>query len=537
MRATINRRSRLAAVLIAGALGVTACGESSERGDTAGGGLSKAEIYATGYVGDEDAGDPVKGGTLTVAEYAEIRSLNPTESYANGAVGGSAMAAVYDTLTRYDFESGTWEPQLAESLTSDDKVTWTLALREGVTFSDGTPLDADAVIGSIELYTSRYAYQSLQLLGQQTKMRKVDDLTVEFTHRSPWATFPAMLAGGPGMIMAPAAYANPEKFEPIGAGPFELEKYAPAEELVLAARDDYWNGAPYLDKLRFVWLGADDAKMQSMDAGEADAAFIRSAPVVEKARKDGYSGMMLVVGMGSQIAINMREGRPGEDERVRKAIQLAFDNEAYLERASQGAGLPSKSIFAETSPWSTGVEVPAVDREAAADLVEEARADGFDGKLDYLVGADPLSQNAAVQVEAQLEAVGFDITIVSSDNIADSTKRLYVDHDFDIALSASSIGDEDPYGSLGEVLFSTSPTNLSGYANPEMDQLLGELGPVGDDPSAGVETMRKIEELFQEEVPSVLVSPVGNFLVTQDEVHGIKVSTQALSLYDKAWKG
>ena len=69
------------------------------------------------------------------------------------------------------------------------------------------------------------------MLANQTKMKKVDDRTVEFANAGPWATFPAMLAGGPGMITAPAAYKDPEAFKPIGAGPFELDAYKPGEEL------------------------------------------------------------------------------------------------------------------------------------------------------------------------------------------------------------------------------------------------------------------------------------------------------------------
>ena len=538
---TASKRVRATGLLLAGALALAGCADSSssESGGSSqdSGELSKADIYSQGWVGEQSDAEPVDGGTLTMADYAETRSLNPTESYANGAAAGNPLAAVYDVLTRYDFDSEAWVPQLAESLESnDDRTVWTLGLRKGVKFSDGTPLNADAVMGSIGYYMQSYGYQSLTMLANQTKMKKVDDLTVEFTVAAPWATFPAMLAGGPGMIMAPAAYANPKKFEPIGAGPFELGSYSPAEELVLKAREDYWDGAPHLDELRFVWLGADDAKLESMDAGEVDAAFVRSPIAVEKAREDGYGGYMYVVGAGAQFTINAREGRPGADVRVRQAIAHAFDNESYLERAARGAGIPSKSIFAESSPWATGVETPALDQEQARSLLEEAKADGYDGKLSFVASADPTAQQAAVQLEAQLEAVGFDVTIEGIDNIADLTRRVYVDHDFDMAQGATSIGNEDPYGAISEWLFSQSPTNGSGYASDEMDQRLRELQAVADDPEKGADAMRAVEEQFQEDAPAVIINPAGNFVVTQDGVHGILPNTQGIVLFDEAWK-
>ncbi len=542
MRTTLSRRARYTGLILAGTLALAGCADSSEKSDDDkgsgdAGALTDTDIYSQGWVGEQNDAEPTKGGTLTMADYAETRSLNPTETYANGAAGGNALAAVYDVLMRRDFESGEWAPQLAESLEpNDDKTVWTLKLRDGVKFSDGTPLNADAVIGSLNYYTANYAYQALTLLANQTKMKKIDDSTVEFSVASPWATFPAMLAGGPGMIMAPAAYQKPDAFKPIGAGAFELEKYAPAEELVLKARKDYFDGAPNLDKLRFVWLGADDAKLESFDAGEVDAAFVRTPVPVEQARKDGAEGYMYVVGAGAQLTINNREGRPGEDIRVRQAIAHAFNNEAYLERATQGAGIPSKAIFADSSAWSTGAEVLDYDVAAAKKLLDEAKADGYDGKISYLAAADPAAQQAAVQLEAQLEAAGFDVTIDAVDNVADQTTSIYVDHDFDLAQGATSIGDEDPYGALSEVLFSQSPTNSSGYVSEEMDGLLREFQAVADDPAKGIDALRAVEELFQNDVPALIINPAGNFVMMQDSVGGIVPNTQTILLFDDAWK-
>lgn len=541
MRMKASRRVRLTGLLAAGALALTGCADSSglEADQTSEeGGLSKAEVYTQGWVGERSDAEPQQGGTLTMADYAETRSLNPVESYANGAAAGNPLAAVYDTLMRYDFDSGEWVPQLAESLEpNEDNTVWTLKLPQGVTFSDGTPLDADAVLGSLEYYMANYGYQSLTLLSSGTKMRKVDDLTVEFSVAVPWATFPAMLAGGPGMIMAPAAYDDPKKFEPIGAGAFELEKYAPAEELVLTAREDYHDGRPALDKLRFVWVGADDAKVESFAAGEVDAAFVRGTQAVEEARNRGFSGYMYVVGAGAQLTINAREGRPGADPRVRQAIAHAFDNESYLARSVDGAGIPSKSVFAESSPWATDAQPREFDQEAAKKLLEDAKADGYDGKLTYVASGDPTAQKAAVQLEAQLEAVGFDVTIEGIDNIADITRRVYIDHDFDLAQGATSIGNEDPYGAMSEWLFSQSPTNGAGYASEEMDGLLRQLQGVGDDPAspAAQEAMTAIETLFHEDVPAVIINPAGNFVLMQENVHGIIPNTQTIVFFHDAW--
>ncbi len=533
------RRTQITGMVLGAALVLAGCSDSSERKpDAAPEPHEKAAIYTQGLVDEHPAsGDPVSGGTLTVAEYGEARSLDPLVTYANGALGGSALAAVYDTLMRYDYESKAWEPKLAESLTTEDNKLWTLKLREGVKFSDGTPLDADAVAQSMNNYLDSNGFQSPVVKASLPTISAADDLTVEVQFLKPWATFPAVLSGGLGMIVAPASYKDPLNFKAVGAGAFELDHYSPAEELVLKKRADYWDGEAYLDKLRFVWLGSDDAKLDSMNTGEIDSAFVRSQSVSEAARSEGYDGMMYVVGGGSTLNINMREGRPGSDVRVRKAIELAFDNATYLERGQGGAGIPSKSIFAETSPWATGVKYPEPDVKAAAKLVDEAKADGYDGKLSYLTAADPTSQNAAVTAKALFEAAGFDVQLESVDNIADMTGRIYIEKDFDLAIAAASIGDEDPYGPLRTAFHPSSPQNLTGVSDQRLSDMLDRLASMADDPAKGADMMKAIEERLVELVPSVNINPSGNYLFWQENVHGVSPTVYQMLHYDKAWMG
>ncbi len=177
-------------------------------------------------------------------ELSEARSLDPTQTYATGSTGLNVMAAVYDTLMRHDPESKTYEPALAESLKSDDSVTWTLTLRNKVTFTDGTPLDADAVVDSVQRYITEYGYKADILKSNPTSMKATDKRTVTFVFNTPWATFPNLMASGPGLIVAPAAYQDLKKFEPIGAGPFTLDSQRPGEKPVLAAHQGLFRRAP-----------------------------------------------------------------------------------------------------------------------------------------------------------------------------------------------------------------------------------------------------------------------------------------------------
>ncbi len=539
MKSSIKRRTRVAAVLAAGTMLLAGCGNGSSSSDdnSSSGDLSLAEIYKTGLVNVKaPSGDPKDGGTLTVADFGEPRVLDPAVTYANGATGGSAMAAIYDTLVRYDYTKGSWEPQLAESLTSDDNITWTLKLRDGVKFTDGTPLNADAVLASQKYYASKYAYQSLLMMANVAETKKVDDTTITYKLRSPWTTFPNMLAQGPGMIMAPAAYKDPAAFKPIGAGPFMFDQYKPGEELTLKANPDYFNGKPHLDGLKFVWLGAveDKPKLEALTSGNADTAFLRAGNIVEQARKDGLPGMMFGTGMAANFWINVREGHPGADVRVRQAINLAFDVDSFNERAREG-GISTKGFFASSSPWYTDVTPPKTNQEEAKKLLKDAMGDGYNGEITYSHGADPTSQKQAVTLKAMLEAVGFKVKLDPLRSVADQVQKIYREHTYDMAIAATTLSDIDPYTRLAGVLGSQSPSNAAGYANPEMDKLLSQL-QAADSPETGKSIMAQIEKLWFDEVPGIGIAAGGTFQAWNKDVHGIAPTTEEMVLYDQAWK-
>lgn len=538
MRNRITTRGRVAVALLATTLLAAGCaGSDGGEEESAHGTLSKEEIYTAGVVGTSgDEGEPKAGGTLTLADYSEARSLDPTKTIPNGAAGGNALAAVYDVLMRYDQPSNSFEPWLAKSLTTEDDTTWTLELREDVTFSDGTPLDAAAVVGSIGYYMKNAGYNTLLLATNIKDMRPDGATKVVFTLNRPWITFPNMLASGPGMVMAPAAYqGGPEKFTPIGAGPFVMDEYKPTEELVLSANPDYWNGKPSLDEVRFVWLGSDDDRLSSLTDGTVDVANIRAPQTLEKARTEGFAGIMAPSGLGGLYWLNNREGRAASDVRVRQAINHAIDPEVVAERVNGGAGLPGRNIYSPSAPYFSEVETADFDAAKAKSLLAEAKADGYDGKLTYIGQSDQASQTQAVTVEAMLEAVGFEVQTDLLRNIADQTQRIYVTHDYDIAVSAMSVPDEDPYSRLATNLNSQSPQNPSGYADPEMDRLIAELqGASGNE---ATDLLKQINELWQETVPGVAMGAGAFFVPWNDDVHGITSTSETLLLLGGAWKG
>ena len=539
MKKPISMRVQWAALLCAGALALTGCASSDADGDSdenTGRGSEGAEqtLFTTGLVNIDDAGEPTQGGTLRVVEYSEARTLNPTQTYGTGATGLIVMASVYDTLMRYDAASTSYEPQLAESLESDDDTTWTLKLRDGVTFTDGTPLNAEAVKGSMEYYIASYGFRGDQMQANGAEIEATDTNTVTFTFNKPWANFPNLMSGGLGLIMAPAAYQDPENFQPIGAGPFQLESMLPGEKTTVTANEDYFNGRPNLDSIEFVVLNTDQAKLDSLLGDEADVVYLRQDDVVQQAFDAGIPGAVTAVSGTRTLNLNSREGTPTGDVRVRQAINLAFNADTWMERNAGSSDLASRELMDSFSTWNTDVPEVEQDIEAAKKLVAEAKADGFDGKLRYLSPSDTQSQAGAVATKAMLENVGFTVELDPTNSIADQVQKIYVDGDFDIASGSNSVQDNDPYGGLFSPLYSTSVSNPGRYANPEMDQLLDELAAAAS-PEDGLETMAAIEELWKEEVPFINISGGSFFNVWSDQVHGIKASSETSILFDEAW--
>ncbi|MDN5760582.1 MAG: ABC transporter substrate-binding protein, partial [Tomitella sp.] len=409
------------AVLACTAL-VAGCASSGDGGSGGGtgGGSDAAGATTAGVVGDQpDGGEPVSGGTLSFAGYSMPSSLDPTKTQPAGSTGGTEMASVYDLLVRYDAEKSEYVPQLAKSLTeSDDHLTWTVGLRDGVTFSDGTPLDADAVVASINRFNENRGANSEQFLAGVKSVEAKDPHTVVFTLNAPWSEFPALLTFGHGMILAPAAYADPENFQPIGAGPYTVANFAPANSLELAPREDYWDGKPYLDTLKFVDIAGGQPKVEAMDSGGIQMAFLRSAEWTAEA-KNKYSGFYEPLNVADVLQINNREGHPGADPNIRKAIALAMDPEVINQRAFNGDGHPTTEIFADWSKWHNDVPAFTQDTAQAKQLVDAAKADGFDGKITYVSVNNPVSQAIATATQAMLGAVGLDVDVQYTATITD----------------------------------------------------------------------------------------------------------------------
>lgn len=543
--------SSLSATVVLGALLLAGCSTPApEPGTTGGNGNAVAPETAAdvqpGYFGDTGgSAEPVDGGTFTFAYSGSILSFDPaTQQYA-GTSGGNEAAAVYGTLAVFDSEAGVYEPSMAAAIEPNDDFTgWTIGLRVGVTFTDGTPYDAEAVKSNMDrLASSGQGWSALwnQMVNEVTA---VDAATVEITLSSGWADFPFLLSQAPGMIASPTAieesgedYLN----NPVGAGPFVLDRWTPGSILQVTANEDYWDGRPHLDGVIFQTVtGGDQAAADTLYSGGAQGAYSGLLPVaigfLDPARD--LSGYTRVVNTASVVLMN--SGTPGnpdaptKDLNVRKAIAQAIDTTLVDTRANDGLGLPNSGlvIFDPPSMWENDAAGLPFDLEEAKASLDEAKADGFDGTVDLLY--DQSAEASALTVRALLETAGFEVTTSPMASVGDMINAVLIEKTYDLAMYGWPTPDEPGElftNYLGRIGVQGNPT---GFFSEALQQSLTDFAATADE-TAKREALARVQQEFAAGAPVVpLGGGIGVAAWTSD-AHGLKVSSRMTIDFSKAW--
>jgi peptide/nickel transport system substrate-binding protein len=534
-----SRARQLIVGLVAAALLLGACASEESGGggsdDPAGGGAASNQIQA-GWSNEPEL-EPTSGGTLEVTLAAPPPGLDPNSGTLGLPTQGPVFTAIYDSLMRYDPDTGELTGHLAEGFTHNDDFTeWTLKLRPGVNFTDGTPLNSAAVVYSLErIATARNAASTYP--AYFSSVETPDDLTVVFRLDTPLNNVDAMFAAELGFIVSPtAAQAAGEGFanNPVGAGPFKVESFAPDSELVLVKNPDYALGDVRLDGIRMTWSSDQGANLDKVMTGQSDMAFLNNVQGVSRAIDSGLPVYTTLVG-GNGIAINNAAGRafPGNDPRVRQAIGMAADPELMNERVNDGRGvvgrwlLPPGNRFYVDNPYSVG------DVEGARELLAEVKAEtGWDGSLTLVT---PPPDDQALAFQAQLNAVGFNVTVEPLASFTQLIERILLNRDFDLSIWTMTTYDTNIYQALSRTLLSTSPSNYLSFDSPEMDALLGQLREAADE-DAFREVLNEIALQWQTDQPFMYTGTQPYSTIVTDEVGGIIPTAIGVFLWNEVFK-
>lgn len=466
------------------------------------------------------------GGELTMGMSSQPASLDPAKVQGAATTGGIELLQIYDTLVKFNPDTGDYEGAVAESLEPDATfTTWTLTLRPDVHFGNGDPFDSAAVKSSIERFAETATGTYRTLAGQIATIDTPDPLTAVFTLSEAWSGFPFALANTPGMIVNTAvADAAGEGFgaDPTGAGvgPFEFRSMTPGEDIVLTAKDDYWGGPVCIETLRFVPSLTEQGRYDAFESGEFDAAWLRDPMLTSQSEADGIGGFTTYQNVQNVLLFNSgASDSPANDVRVRRAAAHLIDQQSIDERVWEGSGSPTNAVIGDNSAWYQGLSGPELDPDAAAALIAEAKADGWDGKLRLISPAS--GQDIAILLESQLEAGGIDVDLTLTSDFNQHISAVAVTHDFDLATWGMNILDDGLWATLNNNLNSASVgTNFGAYSDPNMDAALDDLR-VASDEQATLDALAGVQEAWNDTVPGVVLNAGPARTIYADDVHGI----------------
>lgn len=400
--------SRLTAGVLALALFAAACGGGDD--DTAEPEESTPDGTTATTLTPEPGGQLVFGLTLESIGWQPAASLWDPPGYI-------VAQAMFDRLTAYDAE-GEIRPYLAEAIEpNDDYTEWTITLRPGVNFHDGTPLDADALVTHFENMQASLIWGPS--LGPVETVEPTGDLEVLVTMSEPFSTFPHLLSAQPGYVASPGTYADPEgSINPVGTGPFVFEEWDIGERLAVTRNDDYWReGFPLLDSIEFKVIPDSTERRRALETGDVDIMETNAADDIAdlENRLSDWVTYLDSDGEGTEMTALLNTAvLPFSDPNARLAVAHGIDKEAVATDVYAGRFDPANGPFQEGSPWFQGVEFPSFDVDEARRLADAYEAEhGEPISFTIEISLDPFELRVAQEIQSQMERVGITVDVKS----------------------------------------------------------------------------------------------------------------------------
>ena len=304
------------------------------------------------------------GGTVTVAMWGEMKSLDPHVDPFDKTM--LVASHVFDHLIAKDPKNGSFKPYLAASWSvSKDGLVWTFNLRRDVKFSDGTPLNAEAVKYSLDriMDPKTESKKSATMMGPLTKVEATGPYTVRLTFSTPWAPLTDSLSQGYTSIVSPAAAEKwgLEQFQNhlVGSGPFLFGERVVRDHITVNRNPAYnWapsirhhQGAAYLDRVVFKWVEEDSTRCQVLKNAEVDVVQEMPAQCVKQYRGDNQYTVMTDVPPGVPTLFVLNTSRPPlDDVRVRRALIYATNPEGITQALYQGEYPVAHGPLISTTP-------------------------------------------------------------------------------------------------------------------------------------------------------------------------------------------
>ena len=397
--------------------------------------------------------------------------LDPTAGAAE-AIDIVVYQNVFEGLTRID-QTGAVQPGLAESWAiSEDGLTYTFKLHDGVTFHDGSTFDAEDVKFSFErILAEDSANAHPEFYKPITSITVIDPLTVEFKLDRQIGRFLFDLGRGDAVIVAPESADN-NATQPIGTGPFAFAQWDKGSRVILEAYGPYWGEPVHLTKASYVFISDVATMTNALLAGDIDGTnnFATEALAVF----EGNPQFNVLVGTteGETILSTNNKKPPFDNLKVRQAMAHALDRQAIIDGTTNGYGTPIGAPFAPHNPYYVDLTgTYPHDTDAAKALLAEAGfPDGFSATLKLPPVA--YARTSGQIIASQFAEVGIKLELVNVE-WAQWLEDVYTNKDFDLSI----VSHVEPFD-IGNY---ANPDYYFGYDNPEFQALIDKLNGTTDE--------------------------------------------------------
>ena len=455
---------------------LTACGSSGSASSTTSG-----SSPTPGSKGGVNTTNPVRGGSVVMGTAAEIDGFYPPLNHwdTNGFLYANT---VFDPLMAVAAD-GTVKPYLAQSLTPNaDYDVWTMKLRPGIKFNDGSPLDsAVAMANYTELKTSPLTGVVFQRVKGVTAP---DSMTIVYTLDDPYPAFPAAFTS---QISYPFGLAMIDQVKsgssgtiiPVGTGPFIYSQWQINDHFTATRNPHYWQpNYPYLDQITFKPIPDTASREATLRTGGVDIILSTDPNTINHFGGSGGSGYTVVDSLTGVLGeptlgfvmLNTVTA-PTDDLRVRRAIAMATDQTEIIKLFNAGYGVAANGIFLKGSPYYTDTGYPSHDPAGAKALIDEYKAEKGTPSFTLLTIPDPRYISIVQVLQQMWTQAGMDVTV-------SETQQATLIDDFVLgkfqAVTSYQFGAVDP--SLNYVWFSTTTLEPIGT--------LGLNFPRNNDPAA-----------------------------------------------------
>lgn len=464
--------------------------------------------------------------------------LDPTFGYVGWYL---RQAGIYETLFAYDEEMNL-VPELATGYELESETEWIIHLREGVTFHDGTPFNADAVIYSINRVKDDPDNRWYDQYSFVDSISAVDDYTIKIATKEPYGpTLSALADIRISCMVSPAA--DDLDAEPVGTGPFKFASYETDVSLTLDKNEDYWNGPVKSDGAIVYYIGQPETRALMLEGDEVDIAWAIPAQWYDTIEDDPSTEVVSKDTMRNYLMFVNTAKPPLDKVEVRQAINYAIDRQEIVDSALEGvAGTPAKGFYPSNYPWSANDELEGYpyDSDKAKGLLEDAgltwngEAWLYEGEPFELsiktYTSRPANKPSAEIIASQLERIGITTKVETLESAA--IKSDMSDGNYDLALysyATATNGDPDYYVSIHYLSTATE----AGYTRYSSIDNLIEGGRTTLDQDDREDIYNDIQEQVLEDSPEIFLFYERMLVGINERVEGFEIYPNEVTILTK----